>query len=250
MAKKLAGRRAGWGTGEWFDAEAGLTYLRARWYDSAMGRFTSRDAWEGDLNRPQSLNGWIYVEENPVQYADPSGHMPRATAPLWWIDMLTTEYWKNLFMDMASRHNRSSDTGLSDEQFSAILASVVLIEGGNVGGASDPNAGFTERVKHAIGWRISGWSDRERLVAIQYIKTGEILFNRWLESDYPEWMVGLRVYQTIARDKVGFQSEGIVNISPDIRSQIQEYDNMILIFKNMDSSGGYLAIQETFVAKI
>jgi len=222
--EELGGAQNGLGyTGEWFDARAGLTYLRARWYDSATGRFISQDTWEGNHNRSQSLNGWIYVEGNPTQYTDPSGHMPVATAPLWWIDMLTTPYWKNLFMDMAARHNMSLETGLSNEQFSAILASIVLIEGGNVGGASDPSAGFTERVKHAIGWRIGGWPDKPRLVAIQYIKTGEIWFNKWLEADYPEWMIGLRACQIIARDKIGLQSEGIVNISPEIKSQIQEY---------------------------
>ncbi|NBD36216.1 MAG: hypothetical protein GVY30_09490, partial [Chloroflexi bacterium] len=51
-------------------------YLRARWYDVATGRFTSRDPWEGDYERPQSLNGWVYVEGNPIRYIDPTGYRP------------------------------------------------------------------------------------------------------------------------------------------------------------------------------
>jgi len=62
-------------TGEWFDADVGLTYLRARWYDGTTGRFTSQDTWEGNYNRPQSLNVWAYVEGNPIMLVDPSGNI-------------------------------------------------------------------------------------------------------------------------------------------------------------------------------
>ena len=60
--------------GEWFDADVEAQYLRARWHDVATGRFTSEDVWEGDYERPQSLNGWVYVEGNPVRLVDPSGY--------------------------------------------------------------------------------------------------------------------------------------------------------------------------------
>jgi len=59
-------------TGESRDAN-GLTYLRARYYNSGNGRFLSRDTWNGDYNRPLSLNRWNYVEGNPVNRVDPSG---------------------------------------------------------------------------------------------------------------------------------------------------------------------------------
>ena len=59
-------------TGEMRDA-SGLTYLRARYLDNSVGRFISRDTWAGDYNRPLSLNRWMYVEGNPILYADPSG---------------------------------------------------------------------------------------------------------------------------------------------------------------------------------
>jgi len=42
-------------------------------YDPASGRFTTRDSWQGDYNRPLSLNRWMYVEGNPVNRRDPSG---------------------------------------------------------------------------------------------------------------------------------------------------------------------------------
>ena len=61
-------------TGETTDAN-GLVYLRARYYNPADARFMSRDTWAGDYNSPLSLNRWMYVEGNPVNYADPTGHI-------------------------------------------------------------------------------------------------------------------------------------------------------------------------------
>ncbi|MDX1601158.1 MAG: RHS repeat-associated core domain-containing protein, partial [Anaerolineales bacterium] len=59
-------------TGEWADG-TGLVYLRARYLDPAQGRFFQPDPWPGDTLRPQSLNGYPYVVNNPVTWVDPSG---------------------------------------------------------------------------------------------------------------------------------------------------------------------------------
>jgi len=61
-------------TGEQYDSYIKLLYLRARWYNGDTGRFTTRDVWLPDYTRPQALNGWLYVEANPVNFTDPSGH--------------------------------------------------------------------------------------------------------------------------------------------------------------------------------
>jgi RHS repeat-associated protein len=62
-------------TGESWDAEAALLYLRARYYEPAIGRFVSKDPWQGDSSRPQSLNAWSYVQGNPLNFTDPSGRI-------------------------------------------------------------------------------------------------------------------------------------------------------------------------------
>lgn len=36
----------------------------------------SKDVWEGNILRGQSLNGWTYVEGNPISQIDPSGKTP------------------------------------------------------------------------------------------------------------------------------------------------------------------------------
>ncbi len=51
----------------------GLIYLRSRFYSPETGRFQTRDTWQGDYNRPLSLNRWMYGYGNPVNFTDPSG---------------------------------------------------------------------------------------------------------------------------------------------------------------------------------
>ena len=59
-------------TGEF--ASNSLVYLRARHYAADMGRFLTRDTLEGNEYIPMSYNLWNYVQSNPVNYTDPSGH--------------------------------------------------------------------------------------------------------------------------------------------------------------------------------
>ena len=60
-------------TGEMYDPQTGLVYLRARYYSPAEGRFVGKDTWVGNYLRPMSINKWIYVEGDPINYVDPSG---------------------------------------------------------------------------------------------------------------------------------------------------------------------------------
>ena len=61
--------------GEYFDAEAQNYYLRARYYNPAIGRFIQQDAWGYmDASDPLSLNLYTYCNNNPVMYVDPNGH--------------------------------------------------------------------------------------------------------------------------------------------------------------------------------
>jgi hypothetical protein len=50
-------------------------------YDPLTGRFQTKDSWQGDYNRPLSLNRWMYVEGNPVNFTDPSGHFLDPSEP-------------------------------------------------------------------------------------------------------------------------------------------------------------------------
>jgi RHS repeat-associated protein len=57
-------------TGREWDAETGLYYYRARYYEPALGRFISADS-AGFVDGP---NLYAYVLNTPTKYVDPSGH--------------------------------------------------------------------------------------------------------------------------------------------------------------------------------
>ena len=50
------------------DELTGLYYLRARYYNASLGRFTQEDTIYND-----GLNLYAYCNSNPVMYSDPSG---------------------------------------------------------------------------------------------------------------------------------------------------------------------------------
>lgn len=58
----------------------GYQYLRARYYDPGTGRFISKDPFSGALERPQTLTAYPYVQNNPVNFTDPSGMCPWCVA--------------------------------------------------------------------------------------------------------------------------------------------------------------------------
>ncbi|QPC82466.1 RHS repeat-associated core domain-containing protein [Phototrophicus methaneseepsis] len=66
-------------TGEQTDAND-LLYLRARYYAPEIGVFTALDPFEGIQNRPMSLNGYSWVEGNPINNVDPNGNFILAGA--------------------------------------------------------------------------------------------------------------------------------------------------------------------------
>ncbi len=63
-------------TGKERDQESWLDYFGARYYGSALGRFTSPDPSGldfADLTNPQSLNLYAYVMNSPLSSVDPNG---------------------------------------------------------------------------------------------------------------------------------------------------------------------------------
>jgi len=57
-----------------YEAEAGLYFYNARWFDSELGRFAQADTIVPDSLDPQSWNRYTYVNNNPILYTDSSGH--------------------------------------------------------------------------------------------------------------------------------------------------------------------------------
>jgi RHS repeat-associated protein len=62
-------------TGQRKDEGIGLYFYNARWYDSALGRFTSPDSIIPEASQGvQAWDRYAYVNNSPLNYADPSGH--------------------------------------------------------------------------------------------------------------------------------------------------------------------------------
>jgi RHS repeat-associated protein len=60
-------------TGEQFDSDLGMYFLRARYLNTNTGRFHSQDTYEGDKGGPLSLHKYLYANGNPAMMVDPSG---------------------------------------------------------------------------------------------------------------------------------------------------------------------------------
>jgi len=61
-------------SGEQYDSDLGLYYLRARYYNTMTGRFVSRDPENGVPNTPKTLHKYAYAGGDPINAADPTGH--------------------------------------------------------------------------------------------------------------------------------------------------------------------------------
>jgi RHS repeat-associated protein len=57
-------------------ADFGWMYYKARWYDSALGRFSQADTIVPGAGDPRAWDRYAYVKNSPVVYNDPSGHGP------------------------------------------------------------------------------------------------------------------------------------------------------------------------------
>ena len=83
-------------TGKERDTESGNDYFGARYYASSMGRFMSPD-WSSnpqaipyaDFTRPQTLNLYGYMRNNPLSGVDKDGHCDPVCG--WLIEAVSTK---------------------------------------------------------------------------------------------------------------------------------------------------------------
>jgi RHS repeat-associated protein len=59
--------------GEQYDSQLDQYYLRQRYYDTSLGRFSRRDSFEGINFSPVTLHKYLYADVNPANGTDPSG---------------------------------------------------------------------------------------------------------------------------------------------------------------------------------
>jgi len=61
-------------TGQREEEEIGLYFYKARFYDAALGRFVQADTIVPDPGNLKSWDRYAYVNNNPINATDPSGH--------------------------------------------------------------------------------------------------------------------------------------------------------------------------------
>lgn len=83
-------------TGREFDADTGLYYYRARWYDPQVGRFISEDP----ARFRGGLNWYAYVDNDPVNFRDPTGLGPilNLEGEPWLDDRNPEPIWPRYFI--------------------------------------------------------------------------------------------------------------------------------------------------------
>lgn len=108
--------------GQLLDA-SGLYYMRARWYDSANGRFLTHDPERGDEVTPVTLNSFMYASANPAVATDPTGlctdPQPGAASTRYCIAAFIQQDWVcfgGLYCGAGNNRGASSSDGNSKLQ--------------------------------------------------------------------------------------------------------------------------------------
>ncbi len=92
--------------GEYYDKETEEIYLRARYYQPAVGRFLTRDTYTGEAGEPESLHLYTYCENDGVNMVDPSGHRRYATEQeLAGMSLKLQEYYNAILKQSKMRNS-------------------------------------------------------------------------------------------------------------------------------------------------
>ncbi|MDP4086432.1 MAG: RHS repeat-associated core domain-containing protein [Bacillota bacterium] len=123
-----------------YDQETGFYFLKSRYYDPKIGRFTTKDRFEGFEDRPSSQNQYTFCEDDSINHVDPSGYSTikivirphlvftdlenYGTAALVWY----LSYQTMLTVGRAYGFSRYSERG------TVVLTATTMVLGGVIGG--------------------------------------------------------------------------------------------------------------------
>ncbi len=145
--------------GEFYDASAGLYYLRARYYDPATARFTSEDTYPGNVMDPASLNLYTYCGNDPVNYTDPTGHWAYPTGAL--KKAADSLHKKATGGGSASSSSKSSaSSGSKESGWDDLIGKFkAFVEGGSSSSGSSRSGGSDDHFGTIEDWFKGGGAD-------------------------------------------------------------------------------------------
>jgi len=151
-------------TGHRYDAESGLIYMGARYYDPELGRFISPDIIIPDPGNPQALNRYSYVYNNPVNNTDPTGHAPVVAAVASVAIGAATGVLAGAMLAVAVIGAACTVAGYALKSPALMSIGAVLsgyVSGGALGatvaGLASPVSPLDPGVKQAIGWAYTAY---------------------------------------------------------------------------------------------
>ena len=115
--------------GEMLDPVTQQYYLRARFYNPVIGRFTQEDTYYGD-----GLNLYQYCQANPVGYVDPSGHNCETT--------------QSRYNSNEEQHPKANAAGT----YEAVTGKDPLKKGGSESGSKTVKNGATRAAQYSSEW--------------------------------------------------------------------------------------------------
>ncbi|MBU3107989.1 RHS repeat-associated core domain-containing protein [Clostridium gasigenes] len=186
-------------TGQQFDGITQQYYLRARFYNPVIGRFTQEDVYRGD-----GLNLYAYCGNNPVVYYDPSGYSCETKASAFGEmshedGKRYREHWeslnnKNVDYESKIRNYRGIDLGGMDPKYLADPKYIVEM----------PYAGKSKKNSNSQGW-----------------KRDSKLFFKELQSKHPE-IFGKKNTSLIKKGNIPIVDEKIIEHFPQYTDNLDE----------------------------
>ncbi|MGN6715678.1 RHS repeat-associated core domain-containing protein, partial [Anaerocolumna jejuensis] len=161
--------------GQQFDSISQQYYLRARYYNPVIGRFTQEDTYRGD-----GLNLYAYCTNNPVYYVDPSGNICKKSAESIMDKVSQGQASKNEQKKLAAYlRNKQNDGELTIPEKEAAKKLGVRVENKDSGNKYNINGKeWNEYFKKKYGTENVGadpcnWSDEQIQRAIDSIHNAQ-----------------------------------------------------------------------------
>ncbi|MFZ5722213.1 MAG: RHS repeat domain-containing protein [Pseudomonadota bacterium] len=113
-------------TGKPEDPETGLVYMGARMYDPETARFAGIDPQGFSEGNPQSFGRYLYANNNPYLYVDPTGEVAETIWDLFNIGLGVQSYREN----RAAGNNVAAAVDAVGIALDSLSAAVPIIPGG------------------------------------------------------------------------------------------------------------------------